>query len=45
MKSEIVGCLVFRAPRGTQYLVGFDSFDYGAQLIPYFRKGLRWLFR
>lgn len=38
MKNEIVGCLVFPRPRGISYLCGFDSFDYGALLLPYFSE-------
>lgn len=38
MKSEVVGCLGFPSPRGMRYLVGFDSFDYGTMLLPYFAE-------
>lgn len=37
-KDDVVGCLVFRAPRGIQYMVGFDTYDFGAVLLPYFAE-------
>lgn len=36
MKKNEVGCLIFQSVRGTQYLAGFESFDFGTALIPYF---------
>lgn len=36
MKNDDVGCLIYPSGRGTQYLTGFDAFDFGAVLLPYF---------
>lgn len=36
MKSDVVGCLVYRTHRGNEYLCGFETFDCGNRFLPYF---------